>query len=77
MASLTQAAFETVPTSDAEARTLLAGAGLDASDLQDVPGAVLVALRRNGRVDGVVGLEVHGACALLRSLAVASECRGH
>jgi amino-acid N-acetyltransferase len=52
---------------------LLEGAGLP---LAGLGAARLWVLEAHGAVVGVVGLEVHGDAALLRSLAVAPEQRG-
>lgn len=53
---------------------------VDAADLPlvGIPDhfANFLVARSNGRIEGVVGLEIHGADAVLRSLAVAPEKRG-
>ncbi|NYZ61869.1 arsenic resistance N-acetyltransferase ArsN2 [Luteimonas deserti] len=54
---------------------LLTAGGLPVSDLRD--GAVTLFAHVDGdRLEGVVGLEIHGPSALLRSLAVAEGARG-
>ena len=53
-----------------EIDALLERAGLPVADLRDGGPVHLFALRPDGRVTGVVGIEAHGAVGLLRSLAV-------
>ncbi|GAB3345277.1 arsenic resistance N-acetyltransferase ArsN2 [Marilutibacter aestuarii] len=60
---------------DAAVEALLAACDLDASDLQE-SSAVLFGHVADGALQGLVGLEMHGNAALLRSLAVAAEARG-
>ncbi|QDH71732.1 GNAT family N-acetyltransferase [Lysobacter alkalisoli] len=60
---------------DAEAEALLASAGLPTTDLALSP-LRLFGSRRNGVLQGVVGIEGYGSDALLRSLAVAADSRG-
>lgn len=55
---------------------LAAAAGLPTADLAGVDLSHFLACGRRDRPDGVVGLEVYGAVALLRSLAVDQEQRG-
>lgn len=57
-------------------RELLASAGLPTDDLDRSIIEWRVA-EREGRLDGVVGLERHGQTGLLRSLAVDSRSRGN
>lgn len=56
------------------ARALLESSGLPVSDL--TAEVRLLGERLEGRVVGVVGLEVHGTTGLLRSLAVETAQRG-
>ncbi len=58
-----------------EIAALLASAGLPHEDIAPHLETFTVA-RDDGRMVGVLGLEVHGTDALLRSLAVAPEQRG-
>lgn len=62
-----------------EVEALLTDTGLPVSDLQDSRSLYLFGLRLDGRLVGVVGIEVYGAVGLLRSLAVAEAHRsaGH
>lgn len=57
---------------------LLAECGLPTLDLVATDFDGFLGCGSDGRLDGVVGLEFHGADALLRSLAVAtgSRCKG-
>lgn len=55
---------------------LLGGCGLPAEDVAPHLAHFTVA-RREARIVGVIGLEVHGRFGLLRSLAVAEDRRGH
>lgn len=59
---------------DAELRALLADAGLPLSDLSSR--MRFFGIREDGQLVACVGLEPHGSCALLRSLAVAPDYRG-
>jgi len=54
---------------------LLRGCGLPTEGVPD-DAALLVVAESGGRLVGVAGLELHGADALLRSVAVAPESRG-
>jgi amino-acid N-acetyltransferase len=56
---------------------LLAGNGLPASDLADLPASDCLVATLEGRVAGAVGLQIFGPHALLRSLVVADDQRGH
>lgn len=60
---------------DPEVEALLAAANLPVSDLREARGLRLFGARKNGRLIGVVGVEVYGAVGLLRSLAVADAHR--
>jgi amino-acid N-acetyltransferase len=53
-----------------QVEALLTQAGLPVSDLREARGLQLFAMRADERLTGVVGIEVHGAAGLLRSLAV-------
>jgi len=55
---------------------LLDAAGLPHDDLTDAALQSFWVLRHRGRLDGVVGLELYGPAALLRSLAVRPSRRG-
>lgn len=57
------------------AEALLARAGLTTEGVGDWIDRFLVA-DENGFIAGVAGLELYGGSALLRSVAVADECRG-
>jgi amino-acid N-acetyltransferase len=59
----------------ASIQRLVAGSGLPLQGLVEHLGSALVA-RTDGSVVGCVALELYGEDALLRSLAVAHECRG-
>jgi amino-acid N-acetyltransferase len=56
-------------------RDLLSAAGLPVTDV-DLTRQVFVVATADGQADGCVGLEIHGAAALLRSLAVRAQRRG-
>lgn len=61
---------------DAQAQQLLAACGLPIDDLQDAANHLqLFGCRDDGGLVGLVGLEMHGADVLLRSLAVADSAR--
>lgn len=66
---------ESIPL-NADVEALLTGAGLPVSDVHEVHGLNLFGVRLNESLIGVVGVEVHGAAGLLRSLAVAEAHRG-
>ena len=55
---------------------LLEACGLPTGDLTEAMLASFCVADEGGRVVGVMGLEVFGACALLRSLAVFPDKRG-
>ena len=57
-------------------RALLAAAGLPTADLAAAPPADFWGCREGTALIGVVGLEIHGTVALLRSLAVAPDWQG-
>lgn len=59
----------TVPVMN-DVATLLDAAGLPRADIDEAMLANFVAVRRNGRVAGIAGLEPHGRDGLLRSLVV-------
>jgi amino-acid N-acetyltransferase len=62
---------------DGQVQQLLAACNLPTDDLQDAANDLrLFGCRADGRLLGLVGLEVQGADALLRSLAVAEAARG-
>jgi amino-acid N-acetyltransferase len=63
------------PTDMAAIRRLLERSALPASDLDSAPLRLWVG-RAGSAVIGVIGLEVHGTVALLRSLAVDGSHRG-
>ena len=66
-----------VPTDLQAVRALLRDAKLPADGIEDQFGEpYVVAVRREGRVVGVAGLEVHGAEGLLRSVVVVPPLRG-
>jgi len=58
-------------------QALLASEGLPASDLDAGSLSTFIVLRDEGNLRGVVGLELHGDIALLRSLVVPKGHRGH
>jgi amino-acid N-acetyltransferase len=60
---------------DSAIRALLSAAGLPVADV-DVSRQVFIVATAGGQTDGCVGLEIHGAAALLRSLAVREQRRG-
>ena len=62
-------------TFNAAVEALLAEAGLPTSDLRGAGPVRLLGVRRGERLVGVVGVEAHGTVGLLRSLAVAPDCR--
>src|SRR3546814_741608 len=62
------------PCQDVEA--LLSANGLPTADLRDGAKVTLFACIRDSQLRGVVGLEMHGQVALLRSLAVPAAERG-
>jgi amino-acid N-acetyltransferase len=58
-------------------RALIRDAKLPLDGLEDqFSDAYAVAVRREGRIVGVAGMEVHGDCGLLRSAVVAPPLRG-
>lgn len=61
---------------DARIAQLLQASELPTEDLPDNSSVTLFACIRDGALVGVVGLELYDSSALLRSLAVASKCRG-
>lgn len=61
---------------DDRGRALLEACALPTSDLHEAAQVQLFALTRGSQLLGLVGLELHGKAALLRSLAVAPEERG-
>ena len=61
---------------DEDAGALLQANQLPTEDLRDNPDVLLFGCPRGGSLAGVVGLELQGPCALLRSLAVGAEHRG-
>lgn len=65
---------ETIGLTD-EVESLLAAAQLPVSDLRASRSLNLLGLRDNGRLVGVVGIEVYGEVGMLRSLAVAPAHR--
>lgn len=56
-------------------RGLLSVTGLPVADV-DVTRQVFVVATADGQIDGCVGIELHGAVALLRSLTVREKLRG-
>ena len=60
---------------DSAIRGLLTAAGLPVADVDATRQAFIVATA-DGQTEGCVGLEIHGAAALLRSLAVREQRRG-
>jgi amino-acid N-acetyltransferase len=60
---------------DSAIRELLAAAGLPVADV-DATRQVFIVATADGQTEGCVGLELHGAAALLRSLAVRAQRRG-
>lgn len=61
----------------AEIRQLLSACELPASDISPSRSLLFYGCRSEGKLIGVVGLEVYGPIALLRSLAVAPSHRDH
>ena len=61
---------------DQNVETLLSANHLPTSDLQDNPKVTLFGCMADAQLGGVVGLELHGQVALLRSLAVPATERG-
>ncbi|MFZ3205682.1 MAG: GNAT family N-acetyltransferase, partial [Pseudomonas sp.] len=62
---------------DGQAQQLLAACNLPSDDLQDAANNLrLFGCHVDGHLIGLVGLEMHGTDALLRSLAVADAARG-
>jgi len=59
-----------------EARDLLAASDLPVEDLEHGSGTLLFGCVSGGMLAGIIGLELHGADALLRSLAVTGAERG-
>ena len=59
-----------------ETKALLAACGLPTEDLEAEHFEHFFGCGRKDSPSGVVGIEVHGAAALLRSLAVAENSRG-
>ncbi|WP_324732188.1 arsenic resistance N-acetyltransferase ArsN2 [Pseudomonas paeninsulae] len=60
-----------------QVQQLLAACQLPSDDLQDAANNLrLFGCQADGRLVGLVGLQMHGADALLRSLAVADSARG-
>ncbi len=57
-------------------RGLLSACGLPTGDLDEQDFAHFFGCGTPGRMAGIVGLEIHGKAALLRSLAVSEEVRG-
>jgi len=64
----------TGPSQDVE--PLLTPSGLPTADLRDGAKVVLFGCITDGHLRGIVGLEIHGQVALLRSLAVPPSERG-
>lgn len=71
-----QVTFGPAPSTAAFAG-LLAGNGLPVSDLTDLLASDCLVASVEGRVAGAVGLQIFGRYALLRSLVVADDQRGH
>ncbi|MEQ8835636.1 arsenic resistance N-acetyltransferase ArsN2 [Haliea sp.] len=68
--------MEIVPISpDREMLKLLQGCDLPVSDIDSSDSLYFYGCHGDGKVTGVVGLEVHGKVALIRSLAVCSNLR--
>jgi len=65
----------TKPPAD-QVRSLLDASGLPTEDLQPALFEHFIGLGEGDLLDGVIGIELHGATGLLRSLAVAEESRG-
>lgn len=64
------------PSSVPAVAQLLAEAGLPSSDLTAAHLAHFLACGSRDAPDGIVGVELYGSVALLRSLAVSAKCRG-
>lgn len=62
---------------DAGVEALLAANHLPASDLRDSSKVALFGCVSGTQASGIVGLELHGPVALLRSLAVTDAARGN
>ena len=60
---------------DAEMLELLQHCDLPVSDIDSSDSLFFYGCRGNGKITGVVGLEVYGTVALIRSLAVCSSVR--
>jgi len=60
---------------DVAVRSILSAAGLPTDDLATSP-CHFLGIGQPARPEGVVGLEVYGDTALLRSLVVCDRCRG-
>jgi N-acetylglutamate synthase-like GNAT family acetyltransferase len=60
---------------DPAIRGLLGAAGLPVADV-DTTRQVFVVATADGHIDGCIGLELHGAAAILRSLVVREQRRG-
>ena len=56
---------------------LLKHATLPTADLKEPLRAAFFACGQTDQPSGIVGLEIYGPIALLRSLAVHADCRGH
>lgn len=61
---------------DTELLELLSDSGLPVSDIAEAKALRFYGYRSDGRLTGVVGLEVFGPVALLRSLAVTPASKG-
>jgi len=61
---------------DEHLAALLEESGLPTGDLTADSDAILFSYSLNSEYCGIVGLELHGACALLRSLVVKPRVRG-
>jgi amino-acid N-acetyltransferase len=61
---------------DERVAALLASSDLPIEDLGDAPHVALFGIERHGELLAMVGLELYGSRALLRSLVVASGARG-
>ena len=74
--AMTQVAIEAVAI-DQQAQQLLVACALPIDDLQDPANRLrLFGYKHDGHLFGLVGLEMHGRDALLRSLAVVDAARG-
>jgi amino-acid N-acetyltransferase len=74
--SAVQVTFGPAPSTDVFAG-LLASNGLPVSDLADLSALDCLVATVEGHVAGAVGLQIFGPHALLRSLVVADDQRGH